>query len=677
VGRIAVVLGATLVPLLGNVAYVFGLQPQRLTDLTPVYFAVTGLAAAWLLFRVRLFDVLPIARDFVLDCLSDAVFVLDTRWRLLDANLAARSLLGDPGHLRKRPLADALPPLRPYLESQPGTRWTATETQLGQADAAQFWDIHVLPLIDQGLTIGILVRLSDVTQRRRAAEAQVRLAALVSSSEDAIIGAALDGTIMSWNPAAERLYGYTTDEIQGRPVGTLFPPEHANEFSEILERLRLGKRIEPREVVHVCKDGRCVDVSLSISPIKDAAGTVTGMAAIGRDITDRKHAERQLRQAESRYRQLAEQLAQADRRKDEFLAMLAHELRNPLAPIRTALQIARMSTPTGHADEPAWQIMERQVRHLVRLVDDLLDVSRITRGKIQLRTEPVELANVVAQALDTSRPLLEARRHQITVSLPPEPLWLQADLTRLAQVCSNLLNNAAKYTEEGGYVWLTAKRQDHEVVLRVRDTGIGMTAEMLTQAFELFAQADRSLDRSQGGLGIGLTLVRSLVQLHGGNVQAFSEGPGKGSEFVVHLPLLKESRPATSASTQPSGRGSSRRILVVDDNADAANSLALFLKMAGHEVCTVYEGPAALQTARVFQPEVVVLDIAMPGMDGYAVARQLRREGGLENVLLLALTGYGQEENRRLSREARIDHHVLKPVDPDALLALLAEAPAD
>jgi two-component system CheB/CheR fusion protein len=330
-----------------------------------------------------------------------------------------------------------------------------------------------------------------------------------------------------------------------------------------------------------------------------------------------------------------------------------------------------MSGATGPLLETARQMMERQVHQLVRLVDDLLDVSRITRGKIQLRKEPVELETVVSHALETCRSLLDARRQELTVSLPPEPLWLEADRARLTQVLANLLNNAAKFTEEGGHVWLTAERRDNEVVLRVRDTGMGMTQEMLTSAFDLFAQADHSLERSQGGLGIGLTLVRNLVQMHGGSVQAFSDGPGKGSEFVIRLPALRTARPVVQAAAGGEGPTPSRRILLVDDNVDATESLAVILRTSGHEVRTAYRAPAALEAARAFRPEVVLLDIGMPGMDGYEMARRLRQERGLENVLLVALTGYGQEEDRRRSREAAIDHHLVKPVDPEELRALL------
>jgi signal transduction histidine kinase len=380
--------------------------------------------------------------------------------------------------------------------------------------------------------------------------------------------------------------------------------------------------------------------------------------------------ERSQEEAE-RQRRRAEQLADLDRRKDEFLAMLAHELRNPLAPIRNALHV--LSTPG--ADEAslrqAIDMMGRQVHTLVRLVDDLLDVSRITRGKIQLRKEPADLGAVLGRAVETARPLIESNRHALTVALPAEPIKLQADATRLEQVFANLLNNAAKYTERGGRISLAAERSGGEAVVRVRDNGFGIPADLLPRVFELFTQADRTLDRAEGGLGIGLTLVRSLVEMHGGTVQAFSDGPGKGSEFVVHLPVLPRSQVLIDPPPPATENGVASRVLVVDDNRDSADSLAVLVRLWGHEARTAHEGLSAVKAARAYRPEAVLLDIGLPGLDGYEVARQLRRDLGHE-VLLVALTGYGQDEDRRKSREAGFDHHLVKPADPNDLRRLLA-----
>jgi two-component system CheB/CheR fusion protein len=325
--------------------------------------------------------------------------------------------------------------------------------------------------------------------------------------------------------------------------------------------------------------------------------------------------------------------------------------------------------------------MERQVQHLVRLVDDLLEVSRVTRGKIELRKERVELAAIVQSALETSRPLIEEAGHDLTVSLPSEPVYLEADPTRLAQVFLNLLNNAAKYTDPGGRIWLTAELAGNEVLVRVRDTGIGIPADMLPRVFDLFTQADRTLERSQGGLGIGLSLVRSLVEMHGGTVAAHSDGPGKGSEFIVRLPLLlpgEQGEWSTVGHGVVAGallgapRSTLGRILVVDDNCDAADSLGLLLEYLGHEVQVAHDGPSALAASRTQRPAVVLLDIGMPGMDGYEVARELRARPELEGLVLIALTGWGQEEDRQRTRAAGFDHHLLKPVDLAAIQGLLA-----
>jgi signal transduction histidine kinase/DNA-binding response OmpR family regulator len=369
----------------------------------------------------------------------------------------------------------------------------------------------------------------------------------------------------------------------------------------------------------------------------------------------------------------------ADQHKNEFLSMLAHELRNPLAPIRNAVHILQLRGSDQPELRAVRDVIDRQVQQLIRLVDDLLDISRITRGKIRLQTEIVELSTVVARAVETSRPLIEARHHELTVLLPPEPLRVDGDPVRLAQVLGNLLNNAAKYTEEGGRIALTVEKDSDEAVLRVRDSGVGIPADMLGSIFDLFTQVDRSLDRSQGGLGIGLTLVHRLVEMHGGRVQAFSAGPNRGSEFVVRLPALPgEHRLGTSSNGTAASlsEGPRWRVLVVDDNHDAAESLGLVLSMAGHEVRICYDGLTALAAAEAFQPEVVLLDIGLPGMDGYEVGRRLRARADLKGTLLVALTGYGQDEDLRRSRAAGFDHHLVKPADPDALAGLFSRLQA-
>jgi signal transduction histidine kinase len=370
---------------------------------------------------------------------------------------------------------------------------------------------------------------------------------------------------------------------------------------------------------------------------------------------------------------LYQEVREADQRKDEFLAMLAHELRNPLAPIRNALQVLRLRGSDQATAHWAQNVIGRQVEHMARLVDDLLDVSRITRGKIQLRKQRLDLREVARRALENARSFLDPPGHQVEVSLPAEPVCIEGDLTRLEQILMNLLHNAAKYTEPGGHIWLVAERQENEALLRVRDTGIGMRADLLPRVFDLFVQSDRALDRAQGGLGIGLTLVRRLVERHGGSVQAFSPGAGLGSEFVVRLPLADvepEAVPQPNAPPEPCGR--SLRVLVVDDNEDAAESLALLLGLWGHQAKVAHEGRTALAVAQEQHPDAVLLDIGLPGMDGYQVARRLRQLPGLEKTLLVAMTGYGQEEDRRRSHEVGFQHHLVKPVDPMEVRELLA-----
>jgi signal transduction histidine kinase/FixJ family two-component response regulator len=375
-----------------------------------------------------------------------------------------------------------------------------------------------------------------------------------------------------------------------------------------------------------------------------------------------------------RLAELVNELAEADRRKDEFLALLGHELRNPLAPILNGLHILKTPGVNDATIEHTRQMMERQVKYLVRLVDDLLDISRITRGKITLVKKPVDLANVFTQAIEMARPALDAQEHELAISLPPVPLRLEGDVLRLAQVIANLLNNAAKYTQRAGQIWLAGEREGNQVVVRVRDTGMGIAEELLPHIFDLFVQADRSLERSQGGLGIGLTLVHKLVEMHGGTVAVHSDGPGKGSEFVVRLPALLQTPPPETRQGEehPSVAAVSRRVLVVDDNVAAADMLAALLRLWGHEVRLAYNGPEALAAAAEYRPDLVLLDIGLPLMSGYEVARRLRGQLRLDQTTLVAVTGYGQEEDRRRSQEAGFDRHLTKPVDADSLQALLA-----
>jgi signal transduction histidine kinase/ActR/RegA family two-component response regulator len=383
------------------------------------------------------------------------------------------------------------------------------------------------------------------------------------------------------------------------------------------------------------------------------------------------------KEIQERLRLQTNTLREVDRRKTEFLAILGHELRNPLAPLWNAVRLLELQQTTEPTVLQVRDIITRQVQQLARLLDDLLDVSRIAQNKIILRKERVSLATIVNQAVQTSSPHLKARHHQFEVRLPAEPIWLEADLVRLVQILVNLLNNAAKYTEPGGQISLVSEREGDEVIIRVRDNGIGIPQEMLPYVFDLFTQAEWSLDHSQGGIGIGLTLVRRLVDLHGGAITVHSGGLEQGSEFIMRLPALpreidNKETPATEApSLLDAGVSPSRRILVVDDNVDAAETLAMLMRLSGHEVQTAHHGLAALEVARIFRPEVVLLDIGLPRLDGYEVARRLRQMPDIANALLVALTGYGQDDDRRRSQEAGFNVHLVKPLDLHKVQELL------
>ncbi|HEX5126144.1 MAG TPA: ATP-binding protein, partial [Rhodocyclaceae bacterium] len=380
-------------------------------------------------------------------------------------------------------------------------------------------------------------------------------------------------------------------------------------------------------------------------------------------------------------RQAEERLQDSNRRKDEFLAMLSHELRNPLAPIRNAVEVIRRVAPPEPSLTWARDVVDRQVSHLARLIEELLDVSRISQGKISLRKEAVELSQIIAHGIETARPLIEARGHKLTVNTPASPVWLMGDFARLAQVVANLLNNAAKYTPDGGIIELESSLSNDEATIAVRDNGIGISPNLLPRIFELFAQGERSLDRSQGGLGVGLTLVRRLVEQHQGHVLAASDGDGKGAEIKVFLPCMRSgvARTTLSATERPQAACGSARVLVIDDNADTAESVAVFLRLEGHEVIAAADGLHALTMARSFLPDVAIIDIGLPGLSGYEVASRLRATPEYRNMLLVALTGYGQKEDQQLASQAGFDHHFVKPMNPQEILNVIAShiAPDD
>jgi len=505
-----------------------------------------------------------------------------------------------------------------------------------------------------GELIGIVVVFRDVTERKRAEQVRIWLAAIVESSDDAIASKTLDGIVTSWNPGATRLFGYPPAEIIGKSIKTIIPPDLHAEEDEILARLRRGERTDHYETVRLTKDGRRIDVSVTVSPVRDENGAIVGASKIARDITARKRNERSLREA--------------DHRKDEFLATLAHELRNPLAPIRTAAELLRRADSLAPDLRAVTAILERQVRHITHLVDELLDLSRITSGHIQLHPETVELTELLAGLIDMHRPAIEAARLRIDLSTPSEPVHVTGDRIRLTQIFSNVLHNAVKYTPSAGRIQIALRREDEDAVVGIRDTGVGIPGEQLEYVFELFAQLDRSYDRPDAGLGIGLTLAKRLSELHGGRIEAKSDGPGRGSEFVIRLPVGMTSRAQpTDAPSAPSEPSVTRRVLIADDNRDAAVSLSLLLQAMGHETRIAYDGLEAVEKAEAFRPEVVLLDLGMPKLDGYEAARRIGTRPWARLTRIVAVTGWGQDADRERAKEAGFHEHLVKPVDPESL----------
>lgn len=553
------------------------------------------------------------------------------------------------------------------------------------ADGIDGWFRNMAVKLDDGLAISF----SDVSERRSLESDQRRLlfelearnafieAVFRQVPAGILVAEAPSGRLLLSNREAERIvghpysYGHTLEEhdrlagIKGyHPDSTLYAPGDWP-----LDRaLRDGEVVTAEEIELERPDASRLTISVNAGPISGSDGQVIAAVAAFHDVSERRRLEGELRQR-------AADLAEDDRRKDEFLATLAHELRNPLAPIRNAVRVLHIKGPPDPQLQWARDVIDRQVAQMARLLDDLLDISRITRNKLELRRQKVDLATVVQLALETSRPLIEAAGHRLDVLLPDSPVPLDADPTRLAQVFSNLLNNAAKYSDPGSHIRLSAELRAQEVIVSVVDTGIGIAPEHLPQLFEMFSQVTPAIERSQGGLGIGLALVRGLVEMHQGRVEAYSEGPGAGSTFRVRLPLALAApvpEPEQALLEDPAPKAGRARVLVVDDNVDAAATLAMMLRLQGHEVAVAHDGPEAVAQARAFRPELILLDLGLPGLNGYEVARQVRAFPWGKEVRIVALTGWGQESDRSRSKEAGFDDHLVKPVEIAAIESLLA-----
>jgi len=790
----------------------------------------------------------------IVESSDDAIIGMTLEGLIISWNAAATRIFGhEPSDAVGQHIAALIPPEfrdeeQRFLDKvRHGERVEHFETTRATKDGRRIRvSLSLSPVRDAtGLVIAASEIARDIEAQKRAERATAQLAAIVESSEDAVVSKTLEGIVQSWNTGAQRIFGYTPEEMIGKPITTIIPPEHLSEESMIIQRIRSGQPVESFDTTRIAKDGRRIPVSLTVSPIRNARGEVIGASKIARDITQRKRAERELvesrrrlaseaaaltrlseastrlwqsrslatgldeilrtvkeltgaskgnvqlvnasrntlsivaydgfdpaflatfehismddrraacgramaegrailiedvqadagyspyrdvaraagyrsvvsvplfaadgsklgaisvhfpsphrpseaemrrlqlycRQAsdfiqrihlEHTLRQREEALQEADSRKNEFLALLAHELRNPIAPIRYALAMARKPGISAEQRMRAEDIIDRQAAHMGRLLDDLLDVSRITRGSLELRKSATTLDAAVSTAVESAQPFMDAKHHALKVDLPDHTVRLEADPARLAQILTNLLINAAKFTPEGGRIELEATNDLEEIVVTVRDNGIGIGPELMPQLFTLLAQAQPALDRAENGLGVGLALVRGLVHLHGGTIEAKSGGPGRGSEFIVRLPIgIASERDAENPDAE-TAHSNDLRILVVDDNRDAADSCAMLLELSGHRVRTAYNGTQALQLGENLMPHVVLLDIGLPDLNGYEVARRIRATPWGAKLPLVAVTGWGKEEDRERAFAAGFDHHLTKPVAPEAVASLVA-----
>lgn len=624
-------------------------------------------------------------RDWLLVTLSsigDAVITTDTEGIITFLNPIAESLTGWTQEAVGQPLDGVIrllnennrqpvevPTVQALLEGR--THKLADHSLLVGKDGSEhsIGDSAALICNDKGEVAGLVLVFRDISERRKAERSLAKSLAyaddIIETLREPFVVLDADLRVKTANRSFYESFQVSKEETENCLVydlgnGQWDIPGLRKLLDEVLTR---NKSVHDYEVEHSFPNLGRKTMLLNARPFPP----------------DSKHPELILLAVEdvSVLRERADELAAAHRHKDEFLATLAHELRNPLAPIRNAVQYLGMEGLTPRDVKTGRDVISRQVTVMVRLIDDLLDMSRISRNKLDIRKERVELAAVMESAVEGSRPLIQQSGHELTISLPPQSLHLDADAVRLTQVFMNLLNNAAKFTKAGGHIWFTAIKEGSDAVISVRDNGIGIPGDMLPRIFEMFTQVDRSLERSQGGLGIGLTLVRRLLDLHDGTIKVHSNGPDQGSEFVVRLPLIPsplDTTPRIDGLRTAALCGS--RILVVDDNKDSADSLAMLLRLKGNEIQTAYDGLEAVTVAETFHPELVLLDIGLPKLNGYDVARRIRQQPWGQDVILVALTGWGQDEDRRRSDEAGFNHHIVKPVELSTLESLLVDSQA-
>jgi PAS domain S-box-containing protein len=603
-----------------------------------------------------------------------AVFVLGPDGRVMSWNLGAQNT---KGYLAEEIIGRHFSVF--YTREAVDSGWPEHELKVAAAegrfedegwrvrkDGSRFWANVLITALrdDNGKLLGFSKITRDLTERKLHEEAlshsEERFRLLVESVVDyAIFMLDPDGIVVSWNTGAQRIKGYHREEIIGKHVSRFYTAEDkdAGKPWEELATARRTGRVET-EGWRIKKNGERFWARAVVNAVHDSEGRLRGFAKVTQDLTERRH---------------SEELQKTAQNVNEFIAMLAHELRNPLAPIRNAVQVMAQVPAGDGAHEAMRQTIDRQSAQLAHIVDDMIDISRITRGGLNIERTPLEIAEVVRRAVETAKPLIETGKHRLEVALPARPVFVHGDVHRLTQLLANVLNNAARYTAEGGKITVRAGAEDGRAVLRVSDTGRGIAPDMIERIFDMFVQGRAPLQRVGGGLGIGLALARKIAELHGGSLEAHSEGENRGSEFILRLPLLD----AVQAPSQKNAHGMPatvpRRILVVDDNVDAAMALNLLLKSLGHETCMAYDGAQALKIAAEFRPDIVLLDIGMPGLDGYEVARQLRQLRQAGYLRIVAITGWGQESDRQRSHEAGFDLHLVKPVDYTGLARILEE----